>query len=64
MSLQDVMSGAGNTIFAEIALVLFFLIFVAVVVYVFVLRSRRSWERASRLPLDNGGPTGSAEGKR
>ena len=64
MSLQDVMSGAGNTIFAEIALVLFFLIFVAVVVYLFVLRSRRSWERASRLPLDNGGHSGSAEGKR
>jgi cbb3-type cytochrome oxidase subunit 3 len=64
MSLQDVMSGAGNTIFAEIALVLFFLIFVAVVVYLFVLRSRRSWERASRLPLDHGGNGGSTEEKR
>ena len=64
MSLQDVVSGAGNTIFAEIALVLFLLIFVGVVVYVFVLRGRRSWDRASRLPLDNDEHGESAEGKR
>lgn len=54
MSLQDVMSGAGNSVFAQIALVIFFLVFVAVVVYLFVLRSRRSFDRESRLPLDNG----------
>jgi len=57
MSLRDVVSGAGLGAFAEVALVLFFAAFLAIVLYV-VLRRRGAWDRARRLPLDDGAPVG------
>ena len=53
MSMTDVMSGSGLAIFAEVALVIFFLVFLGVVVRTFLPGQRRSQEQASRLPLDD-----------
>ncbi|MGE0480609.1 MAG: cbb3-type cytochrome oxidase subunit 3 [Phycisphaerae bacterium] len=51
MSLTDVMSGLKLVSFAQIALVIFFAVFVAIVVWV-MLRPKREIERAARLPLE------------
>ncbi len=56
MSLRDIMSNAGMTTYAEIALVIFFVVFVGIVLYVF-LRRKGAWERERHLPLDDGEPT-------
>jgi cbb3-type cytochrome oxidase subunit 3 len=52
-SLSDVVGNAGLARFTEIALVIFFAVFVAIVIYVF-LRKKETWERARHLPLENG----------
>jgi len=53
MKLSDVMGAAGLSVYAEVALVLFFLAF-AVVVFQVASRARaRDWEEASRLPLSD-----------
>jgi cbb3-type cytochrome oxidase subunit 3 len=52
MKLSDVMSAANLAAYAEVALLIFFLVFVAVIVY--VLRGRKEWQRARYLPLDSG----------
>jgi cbb3-type cytochrome oxidase subunit 3 len=52
MKLSDVMSAAGLTSWAEIGLIISFLTFAAIVAYVFVVRSRASFEDARHLPLD------------
>lgn len=55
MSLTDVMSGAGLAVYAEIALVLFLLIF-TVVLATIVSRARNvAWEQAKQLPLEGDG---------
>ena len=48
----DVMSHSGLSIYAVIALVLFILVFVAIVIRVFTAR-RADMERNARLPLDD-----------
>jgi cbb3-type cytochrome oxidase subunit 3 len=53
MKLSDVMSHAGLSIYAEIALVLFLVAFVAVVVRTFLPSRRREMDEASRLPLND-----------
>ncbi len=53
MSLTDVMSEANLHVWAEVALVMFVLLFAAVCVYVFARRNRARFDRASRLPLDD-----------
>ena len=53
MSLTDIMSEAHLHVWAEIALVMFVVLFVAVVAYVFSRRNRATFDRASRLPLDD-----------
>ena len=60
MSLRDVVSNMGNTVLVEVALVLFFLVFLGIVAYVFV-RRKSYWDRISRLPLDD---DGSEDGER
>ena len=55
MSLRDIVSNAGLTAYAEIALVIFFLVFVGIVLYV-VLKRKSAWEHARHLPLDDGDP--------
>ena len=62
MSLRDVVSNAGMTTYAEIALVIFFLIFAGIVLYV-LLRRKGAWEHERHLPLDDGEPTDVLEEK-
>ncbi len=52
MSLTDVMSAAGLTTWTELALILCFITFVAIVVWVFAVRTKPSYEHHRRLPLD------------
>lgn len=51
MSLSDIMSNAGLAFYAEVALVLFLLVFVAVVVRLLLPSRRRELDETSRLPL-------------
>ena len=52
MSLTDVMSAAGLTSWTEVALVLCFVTFAAIVLWVFVVRSKLSYDHMRNLPLD------------
>jgi cbb3-type cytochrome oxidase subunit 3 len=64
MKLSDIMSGSGLSIYAEIALVIFFAVFVAIVARTFAPSRRAAMDEAARLPLDDGHPAsgrGSAE---
>ena len=58
MSLTDVMSAAGLSSWTEVALILCFITFVAIVFWVFVVHGKPSYERQRSLPLedDNGAP--------
>jgi cbb3-type cytochrome oxidase subunit 3 len=62
MSLRDIVSNAGATLYAEIALVIFFLIFVGIVIYV-ALRRKGTWEHQRHLPLDHDEPVDALEDK-
>lgn len=53
MKLADIMSAAGLSSWAEIGLVVSFITFAAIVVYVFVVRSRASYEDERNLPLED-----------
>jgi cbb3-type cytochrome oxidase subunit 3 len=57
MKLSDIMSAAGLASWAEIALILSLITFGAIVAYVFVIRSKASYEDARRLPLEDDEPT-------
>ncbi len=59
MSLSDIMSNAGLAIYAEIALVIFVLVFIGVVARVLAPSRRRHWEETGQLPLDDGPQPGS-----
>ena len=59
MSLTDIMSAAGLSSWTELALVLCFFTFAAIVVWVFVVRSKPSYDHLRNLPLDD---NGTAEG--
>jgi cbb3-type cytochrome oxidase subunit 3 len=58
MSLTDVMSAAGLSSWTELALVLCFITFAAIVVWVFVVRRKPSYEHLRNLPLDDNGTDG------
>ncbi len=49
----EIMSGAGLSAYAEVALLLFFVAFVMVVAFTFAPRFRDRFERDARLPLDD-----------
>jgi cbb3-type cytochrome oxidase subunit 3 len=51
VKLSDVVSNAGLAIYAEVALLIFFAIFVVIVVRTML---RRDGDEAARLPLDDG----------
>ncbi len=53
MSLADIMSAAGLASWAEIALILCFVTFTVIVVWVFGVRRKTSYEHLSELPLDD-----------
>jgi hypothetical protein len=57
MKLSDIMSNAGLSSYAEIALVLFLLAFLAVVVSLFLPSRQRTYERMRHLPIDPDAPT-------
>ena len=52
MKLSDIMSAAGLSSYAEIALVLFLLAFLGVVVSLFLPSRQRMYERMRHLPID------------
>jgi cbb3-type cytochrome oxidase subunit 3 len=53
MKLSDIMSAAGLGSWAEVGLVISFITFAAIVVYVFVIRSKASYDAERNLPLDD-----------
>lgn len=55
MSLTDVMSAAGLSSWTELALILCFFTFAAIVVWVFFFRSKPSYDHVRNLPLDDNG---------
>lgn len=55
MSLSDVMSAAGLSSWTELALILCFITFTAIVAWVFLVRSRPSYDHLRNLPLDDDG---------
>ena len=55
MSLTDVMSAAGLSSWTEIALILCFITFPAIVLWVFVVRRKPTYEHARHLPLEDNG---------
>lgn len=52
MRMSDIMSHAGLAWYAEVALVLFFGVFVGVVVWTFLPSRRRTLDAQARLPLE------------
>jgi cbb3-type cytochrome oxidase subunit 3 len=54
--LSDVMSHAGLAIYAEIAMVIFLIVFVVIVVRIATAK-RSEMERRARMPLDDSEPT-------
>ncbi len=55
MSLTDVMSAAGLSSWTELALVLCFIAFSAIVLWVFVFRKKTSYDHLRSLPLEENG---------
>lgn len=58
MRLSDIMSSAGLSGYAVIALILFMAAFIAIAIRLFLPSQRKKLERAKRLPLDDGDPSG------
>ena len=52
MSLTDIMSAAGLSSWTEVALILCFITFAAIVLWVFVVRSKVSYDHMRNLPLE------------
>ncbi len=56
MNLSEIVSAAsGLAIYAEVAMVLFMVAFLAVLVQVFAKRRQAEWNRAASLALDDDG---------
>ena len=51
-SLTDVVSGAGLSGYAEIALVIFLIAFIGIVISLFAPSKRQTYERMRHLPMD------------
>ena len=51
-SLTDVVSGAGLSVYAEIALVIFLVAFLGVVISLFLPSRQRTYEHLRQLPID------------
>lgn len=54
MKLSDIMSNAGLSMYAEVALVLFLAVFIGITIRTFMPSNRRALQEASMLPLDDG----------
>lgn len=57
MKLSDVMSNAGLSVYAEIALVIFLAIFVIAALRTYRREARETQEHLARLPMDDGHAT-------
>jgi cbb3-type cytochrome oxidase subunit 3 len=53
VSLTDIMSNAGLSVYTELALVLFVLSFAVILWRVFSPSMKETWKRAARMPLDD-----------
>ena len=53
MRLSDIMSAMKLSTYAEVALVIFFAVFVGVVLHVYRKGGRREYERARFMPLED-----------
>ncbi len=53
MRLSDIMSRMGLASYAEVGLIIFLAVFVAVVIHVYRKGNQAQWEHASMLPLDD-----------
>ena len=61
-SLTDVVSGAGLSGYAEIALVIFLIAFLGIVISLFAPGKRRVYERMRRLPIEGDSDTNPSVG--
>ena len=61
MKLSDIVSAAGLQVYAEVALVLFLVAFIAVLIDVVAKRHAEEFDHASSLPLDDGSNSPSPE---
>jgi cbb3-type cytochrome oxidase subunit 3 len=52
-SLTDVVSGAGLSGYAQVALVIFLIAFVGIVISLFLPSRQRTFERMRRLPIEH-----------
>jgi cbb3-type cytochrome oxidase subunit 3 len=53
MKLSDIMAAAGLSFYAQVALVLFLIVFVAIAIRTFLPSRARELDAAARLPLDD-----------
>ena len=53
MKLSDIMAAAGLSFYAQVALVLFLIVFVAIAIRTFLPSRSRELDEAARLPLDD-----------
>ena len=53
MTLTDLMSGAGLSIYAQLALLIFLAVFVAIVIRTFAPSRNQVMDELSRLPLED-----------
>jgi cbb3-type cytochrome oxidase subunit 3 len=56
MRLSDIMGAANLSVYAEIAMILFIAAFVAIVIAIFAPGAQRTYDAASRMPLDDEHP--------
>jgi cbb3-type cytochrome oxidase subunit 3 len=56
MKLSDIMGAAGLSVYAEIAMILFIVAFVAIVIATFAPSRQKTYDAASRMPLDDEHP--------
>ena len=64
MKLSDIVGNAGLSGYAEVALILFFVAFLAILVRTIRMSDRAELDRVSRLPLEEDPPAGTQEGDR
>jgi cbb3-type cytochrome oxidase subunit 3 len=54
MKLSDIMSNAGLSMYAQVALVIFLAVFIAITIRTYLPSRKQELDDASRLPLDDG----------
>lgn len=57
MKLSDIMSAAGLELYAEVAMILFLVVWLAATLRTFARGSTAKYEAAGRIPFDDGSPS-------